>query len=886
MSAAMSSDQPEFLPTPLTPLVGRISEVAAACQLLARPEVRLLTLTGPGGVGKSRLAVRLAAEINEQFPDPLVYVDLSPITDPSLVPSTVAHAMGVLEMGERPLLDRLLLAFADRQGLLVLDNFEQVISAASLVSSLLVTAPGLTIIVTSRLTLRVSGEQEFPVPPLSTPDPAHLPALDEMETCDSVALFVQRARSVKPDFSLNEGNRAAIAMICARLDGLPLAIELAAARSKVLSPAALLARLSNRLRLLADGPRDLPDRLRTMRDAIAWSYDLLPGPEQTLFRRLGVYAGGFTLVSVDAAASRDLPATDTAPEPVSSVETSDVSSPPAPIAALDTLEALVDQSLVTAETAPDRADRFRMLETIRAYALELLDDHNELEAAQRGHALEFLELAEASLIGLIGAEQATWFTRLEAEHDNLRAALAWGLERDPRLALRTAGALWRFWSMGGHLTEGRTWLQKVLAQADAAPASPRALAFCGLATLAEDQNDYVQATRYYLDTLRLSREIEDYPGVVRALSGLGRSAHDRGSYEESIAYHEEALAVSRSLGEPRAIAVSLSGLGIVSMYRGDNPRAAELMGEALIILRSIGDIAAATIATNNLGVIAHRLGDLPRAQELHEEALALCEASGHQSGIAASLVNLGEIAEQAGDMSRAEELTQRALITYRDIGERRGAGVALRNLGWQAWTQGRTVAAIDRLTESLTLFQEIGDQRAVTDNLVTFALIGAPSHPERAARLLGAGVTIRATLGAAADNDQETTAAAILHDRLDAERYTAAWTEGATLSIDDAVAEALGLAAMLGPGIAPPVQRPAPAPAPIAPVANRELASLTARERDVLRELMSGASSREISEALGISLRTEATHVGNILGKLGVESRAAAVAHAFRHRFA
>src|SRR6266852_4875421 len=441
------------LPAPLTPLVGREQEIAAVCALLWRPEVRLVTLTGTGGVGKTRLALGVAAAVNADFADGICFVALAPLIDPGLVLSTIAQALGVQEQGSRPLLEGLQDHLREKQLLLLLDNFEQVVSAAPVVAELLVAAPRLRVLMTSRTSLHLSGEHEFAVPPLSLPDLRDLPPLDRLTQYGAIRLFIERAQAVKSDFALTKENAAAIAAICHQVDGLPLAIELAAGRSKLFSPQALLPRLRNRLKLLVGGAQDLPLRQQTLRGTIAWSYDLLDQAEKILFRRLAVFVGGCTLEAAEAVChpDRDLEG--------------DV---------LDAVERLVDKSLLRQEAQADGEPRLLMLETIREYALERLAASGETEATRRRHADYYLALAEQAEPLLAGEQQVPWLNRLEQEHENLRAALTWvfqeagGADLHLKAALREqtlrlVGALWSFWYIHCHYREGKQWLQAALA---------------------------------------------------------------------------------------------------------------------------------------------------------------------------------------------------------------------------------------------------------------------------------------------------------------------------------------------------------------------------------------------------------------------------------------
>src|SRR5919199_1065795 len=685
--------RPTNLPVQPTPFIGREQEVAVVRACVLRPEMRLLTLTGPGGTGKTRLALQVAADLLDAFPDGVYFVDLAPISDPALVATTIATTLGVREIGG-PLIAGLKAYLAAKHLLLLLDNFEQVLAAAPLVADLLTAAPHLKVLVTSRTVSHLQGEHEVPVPPLTLPDPQHLPQLDQLSQYAAVALFIQRAQAAKPDFQVTNANAPAVAEICYRLDGLPLAIELAAARIKLLPPPLLLTRLTQRLQVLTGGARDLPARQQTLRRTIDWSYNLLDAGEQQLFRRLGVFVGGATLEAVEAVSRADSDGAE------------DV---------LGGLQALVDQSLLQVADEPEGAPRFTMLETIREYALEQLQASGEEERIQQQHVLYFLALAEAIAPKLHGPDEPAAFQRLEAEHDNLRAALAWSLAHgDPELGLRIGVALRWFWGPHGYVREGRSWLDRLLAAQTAPVALPvRAAALLAAGGLSRADGDLVSARGRWDHSLRLYQELGDKQGIARVLLNLGTLAGYQGEHGQAQALCEESLALFQALGDKHGRASALHDLAWLVQRTGDYPRARELSEESLQLFREVGDLRGIASALDQLGFLVHEEGEIEHGTALIEEALAIFRDLGQRRGIADMLNVLGAIAYHKGDFERAWTRLEESLALFRAQGDPAGAEGVLHNLGVTASYQGDLARARMLLEESMEMARALRHQRNV-----------------------------------------------------------------------------------------------------------------------------------------------------------------------------
>jgi predicted ATPase/class 3 adenylate cyclase len=731
--------RPNNLPVQRAALIGREPLVAAALRLLNRSDVGLLTLTGPGGSGKTRLGLHVAADLIGEFDDGVFFVGLALISDPALVPATIARTLGVREVEGRQILTRLTEHLRDKELLLVLDNFEQVLDAAPLVSDLLASCPRLTVLVTSRAALKITGEHELPVPPLALPPVGlRVPGIagrgdGDLVTAVSqyaaVALFIERATAARPDFTVTNENAAAVAEICARLDGLPLAIELAAVRVKLLSPQAMLPRLESRLKLLTGGARDLPARQQTLRGAIGWGYDLLSPGEQQLFRRLAVFVGGCTLDAAETVCNAD----------------GDLE-----IDLLDGAASLVDKSLLRQEEQDNGEPRFVMLETIREYALERMDASGEESALLRNHIHYFLALAEESSAWITSAERGTWLKRLDAEHDNLRSALAWSLTPivGDEVTLRLAGALWGFWQFRGHVSEGRRWLDTALELPGAQDRSPaRARALYGAGNLAYLQGNDLTARSHFEESVALWRSLESTRGLTYALASLGLTAARLHEDDIARALYEESLELCRQSGDAWGQAFTLIGLGDLALGRRDIDAARPLLDESLALYQQTGDRWGVALALNSLGFLALREGEDAAAITRFEEALALLREEGDTTLMAGSLHNLALVAQGQGDTRQAATLFKGSLVRFRDLGNTLGVAWCLEALAAFAGAEGRheravRLAAAVQVLVDATGFRPRPEDRAEHDHILDTARASLGDEPFSAALAAGRAMTL------------------------------------------------------------------------------------------------------------------------------------------------
>ncbi len=769
-------NRPNNLPPQPTPFIGRTHEVEAVKQRLLQPETRLLTLTGPGGTGKTRLGLQVAAEALDDFPQGVWVVDLTAIEDPALVDTTIAMALRVQVVPGQAVVDALKAYLAEKQLLLVLDNFEQLLPAAPLVAELLAAAPRLNVLVMSRVPLHLRGEREFPVPPLQLPDRSALPPLEVLRQYDAVRLFIERAQDLRPDFTVTNATGPAVAEICYRLDGLPFAIELAAARTKVLTPEAILIRLSNPLKLLTGGARDAHRRQQTLRATIDWSYNLLEPGEQTLLARLGVFAGGCTMEAVEAVctATGDLP-----------------------IDPLDGMASLVDKSLLRQAAGPEGEPRFLLLATIREYASGRLAERGEAPAIQEHHARFFLRLAEQAEPHLSGAEQVAWLTRLVHEYDNLRAALEWGLRHpESDRGLKLAGTLLRFWQLHGDWTEAGRWLRDTLANSGSRNDTlERAKALWAAAVCDRVEGDFDSAGERVAESATIFRSLGDKRGLARALGLQAMVMAERGD-QTARRLGEEVAALAREVDDKEILAAVLHAHGFVAYLQSELTAAQTEFEESARLSREVGDRWRLLINLRFLSHIARLRANYTQAGRLVEESLALARELGNRLEEALALRAAGEIAQAAGDDKHASEQYAASLELFRDLGYKWEVGAVRLSQANLLQLQGDYDRSAALLEEGLLLVRDTDESLEITRCLSGIAGVACARRvPIRSARLLGAVSAMDENVDSPwfplGDRRAYEQALAETRAQLDAATFEAAWAEGRAMSLEQAIAYAL-----------------------------------------------------------------------------------------------
>ena len=876
------------VPTSFTPLIGREREVAAIQSLLTQRQVRLLTLTGAAGVGKTRLSLEVATALRSCFADGVCFVDLAILSDPALMLPTLAERFELKEGGREPMAERLKRTLHDKHLLLLLDNFEHLLAAASQVEDLLAACPTLTIVVTSRTPLRVRAESLFPLGPLALPDLSRLPNPDLLVQTAAVALFVQRAQTIQPSFALTPANAPTIAEICVRLDGLPLAIELAAARLGILSPQDLLARLSSRLGLLTRGAWDLPERQQTLRKTLQWSYSLLSAEDRQLFRSLSVFVGGGTLSAVEGMWTRLRP-NEQGAGPV-----------------LDGIASLCEKSLLQRSEQEGREPRFVMLETIREYGLEALAECQEVEAAKRAHAAYYLALVEEAESKMEGQEHGAWVQRLAQEHDNLRAVLRWFLEqgKDGEAALRMCYGLHVFWTVRGDLLEGWTFLEQALAQSRGATSALRAKALLAAVVIAMQAGDLARCESLCQEYLSLCRALGDKLGTGSSLCTLGWIARNRGDFTAARSFLEEGLAIARELEFTPGVFFSLLFLAYVAHDQGDEARvrllcqqclafsgerhafvlwpflllrladlhfmilgdpttAQRLLEESLAIFQERNDMLGRAECSRIAAQAALLRGDVPTARSLAETSLKLSSEVGARPVLARSLALLGRVMVACGDLGEAGALYTKSLMVAKELEDQWRIAPSTEGLAGVVLAQGEAAWAARFGVEGLA------------------SVIAAQGEFVWAARLWGLASTLPQGMPTrvsipAVEPAEYGRAVAAARTHLGEQAFATAWAEGRTMTLEQVLAwrEAASLPETL------PRANPVTSVVSIPPSYPNEL---TEREVQVLRLVAQGLTNAQIAHQLVVSPHTVHSHVKAIHSKLGVTSRSAATRFAVEH---
>ncbi len=875
------------LPSPLSSLIGREQEVASVCRLLRDVRVRLLTLTGPGGVGKTRLALEIAAQVQHDFADGVCFVSLASLREPELVLPTIVRAIGLQGKSAQAPLEYLKLVLHEQHQLLLLDNFEPVVTAAPLLTELLATCPQLKIVVTSREILHVRGERIFSVHPLLLPDSMYHAGGSGVTRSGAMALFVERVQEIHPNFALTDDTAPLVAAICRRLDGLPLAIELAAVRLKVFSLTELKARLVHRLQLLRGGPQDLPERQQTLRNTLQWSYNLLSEAEQRLFRLLSVFVGGCTLEAVEAV-SRTLTNREDGP-------------------VLDGITSLLDKHLLsqTAQGSEEMGDRrLGMLETIREYGLECLQACGETEQTRQAHTAYYLRLAEEAETHLFGAEQVQWFDLLEREYDNLRAALGWSVERAegmgggeawPReTALRLAGALIHFSVVRWYISEGRTWLERALAQSEGVLPLVRIKALSGAGWLAFHQGDVEGARLLFEESFKLYQEAKEGRTTSDMLSALlwliSWTALQRETNHLARALLEESRAHAKEVGDKRTLAYLLLFLGLTAIEQGEYGEARLPLEESLMLFREMNNYEDLVWSFFHLGRTLFGQGDEVHAHALIEEGLSLARETQYKIASAAGLYVLGRFALSQGDVISARLRLEESLDLCRTVRERHRVAHILSYLARVALVEGNEAEACILCGESVALFRQANDPEGIMYCLQGFGgPVAKQGKPIWAVRLWGAVASLP---GASrphpplllpfertqAERATYEAMVSTVRSELGAKAFAKGFAEGHTMTPEQAIA-------IQDQPLVSTQSHTQTRPASVKQSVARISGGLTDREVEVLRLVAQGLTNAQVAEQLLISPRTVDAHLRSIYSKLNIPSRHAALHYAHEHHF-